>query len=109
VTKELTVAGRRPILSLAGFARTAALASFGASLAMFLCAAAMGNQRVWQITALLCVSTVAAIIALTLSIGCLVMLPIAAWRFVERLTARWRARTVPSSHLWDNAVDGPER
>jgi hypothetical protein len=109
MTKGLTVADRRPLVSLAGFARTAALASFGAALTMFLCAATMGDQRVWQVIALLCASTVGAIIALTLSIGCLVMLPITAWRLAERLTARRRARTVPSSQLWDDSVDGPER
>jgi hypothetical protein len=98
-----------PFLSLRGFARTAALASFGAALVMFLFAAATGNERVWQFTAMLCVSTVAAICVLTLAIGCLVMLPVAAWRFADRIAAARRARTIPDSRLWDNAIDGQER
>jgi hypothetical protein len=99
----------RPVFTMAGFARTAALASFGAALVMFVCAALIGNERVWHITAILCVWTIAAICVLTLAIGCLVMLPIAVWKLVERIAARRRARLVAAAYVWDNSLDGPER
>jgi hypothetical protein len=108
-TKHLTVGTGRPLLSLVGFARTAALASFGAALTMFLFAAAVGNPRVWEFIAILCVSTVAAISVLTLAIGCLVTAPMAAVRLWERLNARRRAQMVNASQLWDDGIDGPER
>ena len=57
---------------------------------MFAYAAVMGNDQVWKATAVLCVWTVAAISLTTLAIGCLVMLPIAVWRLLERMAARRR-------------------
>jgi hypothetical protein len=107
--KHMTVATGRPLFSLWGFARTAALASFGAALPMFLCAAMIGNQRVWEITAILCASTIAAICTVTLAIGCLVMLTIAGWRLLERIARRRRAGLVAASQLWDPWIDEPER
>ena len=43
----------------------------------------------------------------TLTVGCLVMIPMWIWRLCIRLTRKTRAETAHQKQLWDQWMDGP--
>ncbi len=98
---------KRP-LSLWNFARFATLLNLGVTLAMLVTAVIQGNHETWIIAAVLCPVTILVIWIATLTIGCLLMIPLGIWRLSKRLARKGAGRTIPQGQLWDRWMDGPE-
>jgi uncharacterized protein (DUF2062 family) len=98
---------KRP-LSLWDFARFAAFLTFGMTFAILVTAAIQGNPYVWAVAAILCPLTILIVWIVTLTVGCLVMIPVGIWRLSKRLTQTDAGRTTPQGQLWDRWMDGPE-
>jgi hypothetical protein len=95
-------------LSFSDFIRVAAfltLCNFpvatllGASLA-----AKRPDSTVWGVATFL---TLFPIWVGTLTVGCLVMIPVWIWRLCQRLSGKHAAKTKPQNQLWDQWIDGP--
>jgi hypothetical protein len=98
---------KRP-LSFWDFIRWAALLSLGVTTVSLVIAAVQCYWEVWAVAATLWVVTILAVWIGTLTVGCLVMVPVWIWRLSKRL-ARQRVRKVtPQEQLWDRWIDGPE-
>jgi uncharacterized protein (DUF2062 family) len=98
---------KRP-LSLWDFARFAAFLTFGMTVAILVTAAIQGNPYVWAVTAILCPVTILLVWIVTLTIGCLVMIPVGIWRLSKRLARQGAEKTIFQGPLWDQWIDGPE-
>jgi len=98
---------KRP-LSPWGFARFATLLNLGVTLAMLVTAVIQGNLKSWIIAAVLCPVTILVIWIATLTIGCLVMIPVGIWRLRQRLARQRAGKSRPRGQLWDRWIDGPE-
>jgi hypothetical protein len=98
---------QRP-LSFSDFIRFSAFLTFGVTVAMFLTAAILGNPVVWAVVLILCPLTILILWLGTLTVGCLVMIPVALWRLSKLLTRKGAEKTTPQGRLWDQWIDGPE-
>jgi uncharacterized protein (DUF2062 family) len=98
---------KRP-LSLWDFARFATLLNLGVTLAMLVTAVIQGNHETWIIAAVLCPVTILVIWIATLTIGCLVMIPLGIWRLSKRVARQDAWKVTPQGRLWDRWIDGPE-
>jgi len=98
---------KRP-LSLSAFARFATLLNLGVTLAMLVTAVIQGNHKTWIIAAVLCPVTILVIWIATLTIGCLVMIPVGIWRLKKRFARQGAWNVTSQGRLWDRWMDGPE-
>jgi hypothetical protein len=71
-------------------------------------AALQFSFEVWAISAVLWFLIVLAVWIGTLSVGCLVMVPVGIWRLSKRLARGGLGETIPHGQLWDRWMDGPE-
>lgn len=90
------------------FIRFSVFLTFGVTLAMFVTAAILGNPSVWTIALILCPLTILILWIGTLTIGCLVMIPVAIWRLSKLLAHKGVEKVTPQGRLWDQWLDGPE-
>ena len=95
-------------LSFWDFIRWAALLTLGASVPIIVIALFQWNVEVWATVPLLWLVTVVALWVGTLTVGCLVMIPVCIWRLTKRLAELDRAKTTPQGGLWDQWMDSPE-
>ena len=98
---------QRP-LSFWDFIRFSVFLTFGVTLAMFVTAAMLGNPLAWSIALVLCPLTILILWIGTLTVGCLVMIPVSLWRLSKLLTRKGAEKTTPQGRLWDQWIDGPE-
>ena len=78
------------------------------TLAMLVTAVIQGNHETWIIAAVLCPVTILVIWIATLTIGCLVMIPLGIWRLSKRLARQDAWKVTPQGRLRDRWIDGPE-
>jgi hypothetical protein len=102
-----TRSGERP-LSFWDFIRWAALLTLGVTAVTLVIAAVQCYFEVWAIGADLWLFSVLAVWIGTLTVGCLVMIPVGIWRLSKRLARKGAGRTIPQGQLWDRWMDGPE-
>lgn len=95
-------------LSLWDFARFATLLNVGVTVAMLVTAVRQGNREVWLMAAILWPLTLLVIWIVTLTIGCLVMIPVGIWRLGKRLARQGAWKATFQGRLWDRWIDGPE-
>ncbi len=98
---------QRP-LSFWDFIRFSVFLTFGVTVAMLVTAAILGNPFVWAIALFLCPLTILILWIGTLTVGCLVMIPLAIWRLSKLLARKGAEKTTPQGRLWDQWIDGPE-
>ena len=67
-----------------------------------------GNPEVLYIAPFLWFLGVLAIWVGTLSVGCLVMIPVGIGSLSKRLARKGAGKTIPEEMLWDRWIDGPE-
>jgi uncharacterized protein (DUF2062 family) len=77
-------------------------------MAMVLTAAVQGNHEVWAVAAILCPLTILVVWIVTLTIGCLVMIPVGIWRLSKGLGRQSARKATSQGQLWDRWIDGPE-
>jgi hypothetical protein len=91
------------------FVRAAAFLTLCIFPVVFLLAAVLAVKRpdrtVWELATFL---TFFPIWTGTLTVGCLVMIPVWIWRLCKRLSGNNRAKTTAHEKLWDQWMDGPE-
>jgi len=75
---------------------------------MLVCAAVLGDDRVWVVIVVLCPLTVFVIWSVTLTIGYLTMVPVGIWRLNKRLSGPDTGKVAPQGRVWDRWMDGPE-
>ena len=95
-------------LRLWDFIRWAALLTLGVTAVTLVIAAVQCYFEVWAIAPLLWILTVLAVWIGTLTVGCLVMVPMWIWRLGKRLARQptWKVKT--QGRVWDRWIDGPE-
>jgi hypothetical protein len=86
----------------------AALLTLGASTVMLAIMLLSGDPQLWHVSGLLCLLTIAAIWTVTITIGCLVMIPVGLWRISRQLSRGVPSNAVPQGQVWDRWMDGPE-
>jgi hypothetical protein len=92
-------------LSFRDFVRWAAILTLGVTAVTFVIAAVQSNVEVWALSGVLWFLAVFAIWVGTLTIGCLVMIPV---KICKQLSGKDAAKTTPQKLLWDKWMDGPE-
>jgi hypothetical protein len=102
-----TRTGERP-LSFWDFVRWAMFLTLGVTVVTLVIAAVRFNSEVWAISAVLWFLVVLAVWIGTLTVGCLVMIPVGIWRLRKRLASKGLGETIASGRLWDRWMDGPE-
>jgi hypothetical protein len=95
-------------LSMWAFVRVAALLTLGAASVMLVIMLLSGDPLLWQFSAVLCFGTIAAIWTITITIGCLVIIPVALWRIGRQLSRGIPANLAPHGQVWDRWMDGPD-
>jgi VIT1/CCC1 family predicted Fe2+/Mn2+ transporter len=95
-------------LSLMGFARVASLLSLGALIVIVPYIIFSGDPWIWIVSAALCGVTIALIWTVTISVGCLVMIPVAMWRLSRRLDRGLSLGAAQNGQVWDRWIDGPK-
>jgi hypothetical protein len=103
-----TRADERP-LRFRDFIRWAAILTLGVTAITLVIAAVQSDVEVWAVSAALWFLAVLAIWVGTISVGCLVMIPVEIWRLGKRLSGKNAEKTAPQRLLWDQWIDGPER
>jgi hypothetical protein len=63
------------------------------------------DHTVWEVATFL---TLFPIWVGTLTVGCLVMIPVWIWRLCKRLSGTNAGKNIPQGRLWDRWMDGPE-
>ena len=96
---------QRP-LSFWDFTRFSVFLTFGVTVVFLVVAAVACNVEVWAISANLWVLTTLAIWIGTLTVGCLVMVPLGIWRLSKRLARKDAEKPIPQGRLWDRWIDG---
>jgi uncharacterized membrane protein YhaH (DUF805 family) len=98
----------RPLRFL-DFIRVAAFLTLCIFPFVFLLAASLTAKRhdrtLWELTTFL---TLFPIWVGTLTVGCLVMIPVWIWRLCKRLARKGAGKPIPYGRLWDRWMDGPE-
>jgi hypothetical protein len=82
--------------------------TFGVTFAMFATAAILGNPFVWAIALILCPLTILILWIGTLTIGCLVMIPVVVCRLSKLMARHGAEKITPQGRVWDQWIDGPE-
>jgi hypothetical protein len=95
-------------LSLRSFVRVASLLTVGAITVMLVIMLLSGDPQLWQVSGFLCVGTIAAIWTITITIGCLVMIPVGIWRIGRQLSRGVPLKVASHGRVWDQWMDGPE-
>jgi len=80
----------------------------GVTAVTLMIAAVQCYFEVWAVGPALWFFAVLAVWIGTLTVGCLVMIPVGIWRLSKRLARTGAGRTVPQGQLWDRWMDGPE-
>jgi hypothetical protein len=92
------------------FVRVAAFLTLCVFPVMILLAASLAakshDHSVWEVAAIL---TLFPIWVGTLTVGCLVMIPVWIWRLCKRLARGVSGKTISQERLWDRWIDGPEQ
>jgi hypothetical protein len=101
-------ASDRRQLSLWTFVRVATLLTIGAITVVLVVMLLSGDPQLWQVSGLLSVMTIVVIWTITLTIGCLVMIPVAIWRIGRQLSRGIPQKTASQGQVWDRWMDGPE-
>ena len=92
-------------LSFLDFVRWAAILTLGVTSGTVVIAAVQSNVEVWALSAALWFLAVVAIWVGTISVGCLVMIPV---KIRKQLSGKNAAKTAPQKLFWDKWMDGPE-
>jgi hypothetical protein len=96
-------------LSFSDFIRVAAFLTLCIFPVVILLAASLAakhhDRTIWEIATFV---TLFPIWVGTLTVGCLVMIPVWIWRLCKRLTGKNAGKTIPQKQLWDRWIDGPE-
>jgi len=88
------------------FIRFAALLSLCITPVIAVPTAAMARDyELWEIAAFV---TLIPIWVGTLTVGCLVMIPVWVWRLYKRFSQEGAKKTTPQGRLWDQWMDGPQ-
>jgi hypothetical protein len=95
-------------LSLWSFVRVAALLTLGATSVMLVIMLFSGDPQLWQVSGFLWLATIAAIWTITITIGCLVMIPVGIWRISRQLSGGVSEKVASHGLVWDRWLDGPE-
>jgi hypothetical protein len=95
-------------LSLGSFIRVATLLTVGAIAVMLIVILLSGDPQLWEASGLLCVVTIAVVWTITLTIGCLVMIPVGIWRIGRQLSRSIPQKGASDGRVWDRWMDGPE-
>lgn len=88
--------------------RWATLLTLCVTAITFVIAAVQCYIEVWAIAAGLWFLAVLAVGIGTLTVGCLVMIPVEFWRHAKRHSGENTAKTAAQKLLWDRWIDGPE-
>ena len=96
-------------LSLWDFTRFATLLNVGVTVAMLVTAVFQGDSKIWLMVALLWPLTILVIWIVTLTIGCLVMIPVGIWRLGKRLARQgaWKASPRDDCGIGGSTVPSP--
>jgi len=89
------------------FIRWAVLLILGVTAVTLMIAAVQCYFEVWAIGPALWFFAVLAVWIGTLTVGCLVMIPVGIRRLNKRLARKGAGRTIPQGQLWDRWMDGP--
>jgi hypothetical protein len=95
-------------LNMIRFVRTASHLSLGALVVILTYIIFSGDSRLWGVSAALCGVTIGLIWAVTLSIGCFVMIPVELWRLRRRLERGYHRKAGQDGQVWDRWIDGPD-
>jgi hypothetical protein len=95
-------------LSFWSFARVATLLTVGAVTVVLVVILLSGDPQLLQVSGLLCVVTITVIWTITLTIGCLVMIPVGIWRIGKQLSRGIPQKGTSQGRVWDRWMDGPE-
>jgi len=95
-------------LSLSGFARVALLLTYGAMPVMLTFVLLSGDPQLGMVGGVLCLLTIVAIWTLTITIGCVVMIPVGVWRIGKRIAQDNPRKSANRGQVWDRWMDGPE-
>ena len=95
-------------LSLWSFVRVATLLTVGAISVVLVVILLSGDPQLLQVSGLLCVVTITLIWTITLTIGCLVMIPVGIWRIGRQLSRGVPQKVASQGRVWDRWMDGPE-
>jgi hypothetical protein len=95
-------------LSFWDFIRWAVLLTLGVTVVTLVIGAVQYSFDVWAISAALWFLTVLAVWIGTLTVGCLVMIPVGIWRLCKRPARKGQSETIARGRLWDRWMDGPE-
>ena len=95
-------------LSIWDFIRFSVFLTVGVTIAMFVTAAVQFNVEAWAISAVLWFLAILAIWIGTLTVACLLMVPMGIWRLSKRLARKDAEKPFPQGRLWDRWIDGPE-
>jgi hypothetical protein len=75
---------------------------------MFLTMVLALDSPLWESSVFLWLGTIAGIWLITITIGCLVMIPVAMWRLFGRLSRSKPAMVTAGGQVWDRWMDGPQ-
>ena len=96
-------------LSFSDFIRVAAFLTLCIFPVVILLTASLAakhhDRTIWEIATFV---TLFPIWVGTLTVGCLVMIPVWIWRLCKRFSGTSAAKTIPQKQLWDRWLDGPE-
>jgi hypothetical protein len=95
-------------LSLWSFVRVAVLLTLGASSVMLVIMVFSGDPQLWPVSGFLWLATIAAIWTITITVGCLVMIPVGIWRIGKQLSRGIPPKVASQGQVWDRWMDGPE-
>ena len=82
--------------------------TLGVTVVTLVIAAVQYSFEVWAISAALWFMIVVAVWIGTLTVGCLVMIPVGIWRLSKRLARGGLGETIPQGRVWDRWMDGSE-
>src|SRR5262245_50099314 len=105
---SIPTSGRELPLRFWDFIRWAALLTLGVTAVTLVIVAVQCYLEVWAIAPLLWFLTVVAVWIGTLTVCCLVMIPLWIWRHSKRLARIGEGKVPPQERLWDRWIDGPE-
>jgi hypothetical protein len=84
------------------------LLTLGVTIVTLVIAAVQYSFEVWAISAALWFIIIVAVWIGSLTVGCMVMIPVGIWRLSKRLARGGLGETIASGRLWDRWMDGPE-
>jgi hypothetical protein len=95
-------------LTFQNFIRWASLLTLGITVPILAIGVFLWNAEVWAIAQILWLVIVLAVWGGTLTVGCLVMIPLGMRRLSKRLAQKDGQKTIPKAALWDQWMDSRE-